>query len=364
MRRTAITLVSLALAAAPLAANPAMAGEVVEPTAGKPDVLVRGLMSPLSLDVTPRGTVWFSQNFPGQLMRARPGKPARVMYQSSKGAEVGAVSVQDGVATFATTAPTGRTVLRRRTTKGRIIAVADLSRYERRQNPDGEMSYGITGLSEECASEWPEKQMGPVTYEGIVESHPYATLGQGRTTYVADAAANAILRVRRGQVSTVAVLPPQAFTLPADPSAMGLPACVGGKDYLFEAVPTDVEVHDGKLYVTTLPGGPESPELGKRAKVYEIDPRTGVTTERATGLLSATGLAVARNGDLYVAELFGNRIARVPSGSTAPTKWARTSMPGDVELKNGRVWASRKVLTGLSGQPGDAPKGQVVRFPR
>ncbi len=48
-------------------------------------------------------------------------------------------------------------------------------------------------------------------------------------------------------------------------AALELPDCVVGVTYAFEPVPTDVEVgKDGYLYVTTLPGGPESPALGAR----------------------------------------------------------------------------------------------------
>jgi hypothetical protein len=198
-----------------------------------------------------------------------------------------------------------------------------------------------------------------------VESHPYATLAHHGWTYVADAAANAILRARRGIVQTVAVLPPQPATITAEAAqSSGLPEECVGEEYNFEPVPTDVERHGRMLYVTTLPGGPEDPSLGRRGAIHRVDPRTGAVQTMVTGLLSPTGLAVAGDGDMYVAELFGNRISKVASGETTARRWARSSMPGDVEFRLGRVWATRRVLTGLSGEPTDVPRGQVLRYRR
>ena len=108
------------------------------------------------------------------------------------------------------------------------------------------------------------------------------------------------------------------------------------------------------LYVSTLPGGPEDPSFGARASVLRVDPSDGSSEVVADGLLSATGLAVAPNGDIYVAELFGNRIRKIAAGTDHAVRWRKSAMPGDLEFADGRVWATRKVLA----------KGQVVRFPR
>jgi len=357
MRRTAITLVSLALVAAPLAATPAATA-----AADPPKVVASGLFSPLSLDVTPKGTVWASQNFSGQLMRIRPGGEPRVVYANTKGAEVGAVSVHRRVVSFALTTGSGKTVLMQRSKRGKISRVANLSRYEARQNPDADVEYALADADEECVEQLPA-QFQP--YPGIVESHPYATARMGNTRYVADAAGNTILGVGRdGAIRTVAVLPPQPFTVTAEVAeAQGMPDCAIGQDFYFEPVPTDVETgRDGMLYVTTLPGGPEDPSLGARAAVHRVDPGTGAVETVAGGLLTATGLAVAPNGDIYVAELFANRISRIPAGASEAERWRHASLPGDVTWRDGRVWATRKVLTGL--EPGDRPRGQVVRYRR
>lgn len=362
MRRTAITLVSLALTAAPLAATtPSVAAEAA--AAAKPKVIAKNLVSPLSVAVRPNGTAWFSQNFAGQLVRARPGRKPRVVFQARRGVEVGAVSVKRGTVTFATTTGStpARTFLKTRNSKGEVKNVANLFRYEKQNNPDEGVTYGFTDLDPSC--EVPE-DFAP--YDGIVESHPYATLTHRGTTYVADAAANAILSVKDGVVDTVAVLPPQPLTVPAElAKGFGLPDCVVDHDYNFEPVPTDVEMGpDGMLYVTTLPGGPEDPSLGARAAVHRIDPATGDVETLVTGLMSATGLAVAPNGDMYVGELFRNRIAKIADGTTQAKRWRKAAFPGDVEFVNGRVWATRKSVTGLFPGAGKKFKGQVVRYPR
>ncbi|QZY29924.1 ScyD/ScyE family protein [Nocardioides coralli] len=362
MRRLAITVTSLALAAASVAATPAVAGEIAPPpTAGKPTVLAGGQFTPLSLAVTPSGGVWFSNNFAGQLMRSRPNKGPVVKYQHPRGDEVGAVSFKQGVVMFATSNDrTGKAMLKKLGRSGRVSNVANLSRYEKRQNPDQVNTYGIENLPDGC--QWP-KRYGPPSYTGEVYAHPYASLQSQGTTYVADAGGNVINAVRRGVISTVAVLPPMPATITAEAAeANGLPDCVVGLDYHFEPVPTDVEMHDGWLYVTTLPGGPEDPSLGRRGAIHRINPRTGYLETLVTDLLSPTGLAVAPNGDMYVAELFRNRFSRVAAGEAVARKWAPSMLPGDVEFRNGRVWGSRRVLTGFS--PGEKPTGQIVRFPR
>ncbi|MGZ5399845.1 MAG: ScyD/ScyE family protein [Nocardioides sp.] len=360
MRSPAITLISLALVAAPLATTPATAQAAADP----PTVIARGLVSPLSLDVTPNGTVWASQNFPGLLTRIRPGGEPRVVYANKQGAEVGAVSVHRRIVTFALTTGEGKTYLMKRSKKGKISRVANLSRFETNRNPDAEQEYAFADADEECVAEM-RRRFRP--YTGIVDSHPYATTRMGNTRYVADAGGNTILGVgRNGAIRTVAVLPPQPLTVTAEVAeANGMPDCVIGQDFQFEPVPTDVETGpNGMLYVTTLPGGPEDPSLGARAAVHQINPRSGEVETIARGLITATGLDVAPNGDVYVAELFAGRISRILAGESEAKKWRSAPLPADVTWRDGRVWATRNALTGLSGEPGDRPRGQVVRYPR
>src|SRR5699024_5680145 len=101
--------------------------------------------------------------------------------------------------------------------RGDVTRVSDdLFAYEEMHNPDGGATYGFTGLSDSCEEELKAFEadnagmLPPLSeYTGIIESHGYQTSVQGRDVYVADAAANAVLKVdgRTGAISTVAVLP-------------------------------------------------------------------------------------------------------------------------------------------------------------
>ncbi len=351
LRRTMSVLAGLALAAPLATAPPAHAG-ILGPS-GK-SVEARGLFAPLSIDIANNGTAWFSQNFTGKLMRKPVDGPQKVIWHHPKGAEVGAVSAAGSGVTFAVSSQTGKSTLRVLHRGAGVTTLAHLSRYEANHNPDASETYGITGLEEGCTV---RRRLRP--YTGIVESHPYATAYDGGTRYVADAAANAIWGVTpSGAVSTVAVLPPQSVEITqqvADDN--DLPDCAVGATANLEAVPTDVEVgHDGMLYVTSLPG-----ELieGGQGQVLSVDPESGDVSQVAGGLVSPTGLAIGPLGDFYVAELFANRISRIPSGGGSAQPWTSVTMPGDVSFAAGDIWATRKVLTGFSGEP---PAGQVVHY--
>jgi len=382
------TVTTLALSAAALtAASPAGAAP------DDPRPVMKGLLSPLSAAVAGNGTAYVSQNFAGQLLRKRPGRKARTVYTASvPGTEVGAVSVRRGTVVFATTAPLPEPAARRGEgfagnafvqglatgaradtdnwlhrigRKGKVRKVANLSRHERRRNPDAGVTYGVRGISDECAAQFPAEV--PASYTGIVESHPYATYQAGRKTYVADAAANAILSVsRKGRIRTVGVLPGNDIVItPSLAGAFGIPECAVGEKYWFEGVPTDVEVGErGRLYVTSLPGGPEDPSLGERGSIFRVNPRTGRVRRVVEELMSPTGLAVAPNGDMYVAELFANRISRVRAGRQVARAWTKQPMPGDVEWSRRGIHATVNVLSGLSGEPGDTPAGKLVRWRR
>lgn len=320
--------------------------------------LVPDLASPLSVAVTSNGIRYVSQNFSGTLLRQRPGGKARPVYQAERGTEVGAVSVRRGVVTFATTVvtPNGhQTSLMRLRKNGKAVELADLDRHERRTNPDGRVEYGFPKIGEGCASQLPDTFRAE--YDGIVDSHPYSTTSLGNRTWVADAGSNAVLTVRGGAVETLAVLPRIPVTITKRAAAANdLPDCVVGKTYRFESVPTDVELGpDGRLYVAALPGGPEDGSTGAQGRVFRVGPKTGAVKQVAKGLLGATGLAVAPRGTLYVAELVGGRIAKVPAGSRKPKRLLSIGLPGDVELVDGTLYATADVL---------APAGRLVRIRR
>lgn len=234
---------------------------------------------------------------------------------------------------------------------------ADTHAYEVAHNPDSVNHYGVENPSQ-CVVDAFTAAGFPYDYDGAVDSHAYSVAAHRGSWVVADAGANALFRIGNdGSVRTLAVLPPQPVTLTADMvAALGLPDCVAGVTYAFEPVPTDVEVgKDGWLYVSTLPGGPESPVLGARGSVYKVDPSTGAVRKVAGGFLGATNLALGSHGEIYVAELFAGQVSVVRHGMAQPY----VSLPGVVAVETaatGVVWAAT-----LGNEDPPAP-GTIVRI--
>ncbi|MFC6284958.1 ScyD/ScyE family protein [Nocardioides sp. GCM10027113] len=345
--RPVLATVALATAAflagtlAPSAAAPSAAGRSAPPDTFRQ--VAGGLDAPLSLAVSGNDSLWVAQSFAGNLTRQRPGREPRVVWQGKRVSTAG-VSVRRKKVVFTTA---GRdALLWRFVRRGHARQIADIGRFERNHNPDSGTAYGLPDLDAECAAQWPVEMAGPHTYTGIVESNPYATEMTGHGIYVADAAGNAILHVARGNVSLVSVLPTIPIVITAEVAEeFGLPACVVGETYHFEPVPTDVEMgRDGMLYVTSLPGGPEG--LGANGSVFRIDPSTGVAERLVTGLVTATGLDLNREGDIYVAQLFAGEIVRIPAGTTTPERYKQVTLPADVEWRAGRIFATTMTLAG------------------
>ncbi|MBD0292260.1 MAG: ScyD/ScyE family protein [Jiangellaceae bacterium] len=313
------------------------------------DPIVGGMAGPLSLAVGSDGTVYVAQSFAGTLT-AIDKKGGATDLASVPGASLSGVeALGRGTVTYTTRVPGGPAPvtsagLWRVQPNGKVRLVADLLAFEEENNPDQVNSYGFQDLTPECAAQVPE-EIGGEPYTGIVDSHPYSVLLSDGSWIVADAGGNDILRVQaNGEISVVAVLSPQPFVVMAEVAeAQGLPECTIGSTYNFEPVPTDVELGpDGLLYVTLLPGGPEDPSLGARGSVYSIDPDTGEVALVASGFLGATGLAVAPDGTIYVAELFGNRISTVSGAGAEP--FVEVPSPAAVEWANGVLYATIDVF--------------------
>lgn len=240
--------------------------------------------------------------------------------------------------------------------KGKRV-YADTHAFETKYNPDKKYHYGVKNPST-CVSDALKAMDFPVSYKGHVDSHAYSVASYKGGWVVADAGANALFSVTNaGRIRTLSVLPPQPFTFDKNSAAaLGLPDCFVGVTYAFESVPTDVEVgRDGYLYVTTLPGGPESPALGARGKVWRVNPHTGKAKVVASGFLGATNLAIGKRGELYVAELFGGKISVVKHGRTS----TYANLPGVVAVETGpggAVWAAT-----MANEDPAAP-GTIVKF--
>jgi hypothetical protein len=365
--RTVAATATLALAVTTVALMPA--GEAAAP---KPKPLAKNLVAPLSAAVDDDGTAYVTQNFAGLLSKARPGKKPKTVYASKNGNEVGGVSVFHGKLVFAETAsdaegnPT-KTWVKWITPSGKVRTIANIRAYENKKNPDKSVTYGIRDLSPECAAAWPTDQLGPPSYTGIKDSHPYATLQTDEgTVFVADAGMNAVLQISpRGRVRTLAVTPPAPVEITADmATGMGLPACAVGKTYHGESVPTDIALGgDGKLYVTTEGGG-----LGEQAPlgaVYGVKLKNGKIKKAVGGLFAPVGIAVAANGDMFVSQLFGGEISRIKHGTKKVRTYAKAGLPAAVEWTPRGLYATVDVLVGPSEESPDTPPGgKLVRYRR
>lgn len=329
--------------------------QATAPAPGKP--VAQGLLSPLSVAVNDKGHVYYTENFAGKLLVKKPGKAAKVVYTAE--GEVGGVSTEGKAVYFIV-----NSLVMKRTAAGKVRTLADLGAYEAAKNPDRAYTYGAVGITPECAAAWPtgEGAPPPAKYNGIVESHPYATAVDKGVVYVADAASNAVYRIRDGKVRTVAVLPPVEATITQGMvENAGFPECSLGKRFRFEGVPTDVEVADGKLYVTGLPGGPEDGSVP--GSLFRVNLAKNKLKRIATGFVSATGVGVADDGNIYVSELFGGKVTRITPKGKKRT-FVRTALPSAVEVVGKKLYVTENVLTGLSGQPGDVPAGKVVKYKR
>ncbi|MFE7407298.1 ScyD/ScyE family protein [Isoptericola sp. NPDC057559] len=365
--RRALTVVAAATSALLLAATPAVAHGKPTPRPPTVTTIASGLVSPLTLAAGPRGHTFVTQNFAGLLTNVARDGSTDVIY-SSGGNEVGGVSFKGRTVTFTQTVlsgpqePIGSSLWKLRVDRkgdpvGQARQVADLRAFENAHNPDGHVTYGLRHAPKSCLDQFPADMPG--RYKGLEDSHPYGTTTKHGTTYVADAGMNAIVSVsERGRVRTVAVLPAQPAVVTAEAAAAnGIPECAVGLTYWFEPVPTDVEVGPhGKLYVTTLPGGPEDASLGARGAVYTVDPRWGSVHRAAKGFAGATNVAVSSRGDVYVAELFGGRITRVTHHGNRTV--VETPLPAGLEWDHGDLLATTNAL------PADdaPPDGHLVRI--
>ena len=240
---------------------------------------------------------------------------------------------------------------------GKQVLKVNLGRYERRHNPDGAVTYGVTKpwkASAACKSQLAGgEQPVPVVYKGEKDSHPYAVAGLADGSWlVADAGGNDILRVSgSGYISTVAVLPSQPVTLTKALAAeLKAPACAG-LTYRFEPVPTDVEVRNGRIYVTTLPGG-----AGGLGSVYRVG-WNGGSWRVATGFPAATNLAVSPSGRVYVVEL---GVGIFTPGENGPRQVLALKNAAAVEWANGALYASTAPVAASQGK--DATPGHIYRI--
>lgn len=338
-----------------------------------PKLLADNLVSPLHLAIGHEGTVLVTQQFAGLISKINDDGSVSTVYDS-QGWNVAGLHISESSLYFVESLGAGpddpRDLAGRlkvienvaSTEPGPVREIADLATIETTTNPDSVNHYGFgPDVPAECLAQLPA--MIPGSYTGEVDSHPYALTVSEHKAYVADAGSNTILKVNKttGAVSTLAVLPPQPVVISAEvANSFGAPSCAG-HSYAFEPVPTDIEVGpDGWLYVSLLPGGPEDPSLGARGSIVRVNPETGDVQTWAEGILSPTGLAIARNGDVYVASLFGEGIFRFDAKTQDRSLFLPTSMAADVEIKRSTLYAT---VDAISFDPAAPPAGKVISVP-
>jgi len=366
-KRTLAAGASILALTATLLSVPAHAGD----RAREPEVVAGGLIGPLTLAVGNRGDVYVTQTFANTLSkidRAGTVTDLHTLEGGPEAAELVGVTYDRGStyhieSDLSSGTPTTHIV---RTRNGeRTVVSDDLWAHEVANNPDAGQTYGFRGLRGQCAADVAafEEQAGVLldSYTGIVESHGYQLDAHNGTIYVADAAANAVLKVdeRTGDISTVGVLPGNSVRFTAEIEAAleaqmpgaDIPDCVVGKQWVAEPVPTDVQRGwDGGLYVTTL-GGIVG-EIVPLSSVYRVSARGGPTFEVTGNLHGATGLAIAPTGAILVAEMFGGEVSVIPPFHNRATTLFAADSPADVAIDGRTVYAT----TGTFGE------GALVRY--
>lgn len=325
--------------------------------------VIDGLSGPLGLAIGDDGTVYVTEAFGGRLTAVDKKGNAKVLVDLAGNEIAGVDATGKGTLVFTQTLFDGEpgeeaepleASLARVQPNGKTSNIASTLAYEAANNPDAVNTYGLVGASEACLAQI--SPFFPPTNTGIVESHPYAVAIVPGGYAVADAAANAIFKVRaNGKVSTLAVLPPIPQEITAETVAMigdefGLDISdCEGETYHGEPVPTDIEVGpDGYYYVSTLPGFPEAPGAGA---VWKVHPRTGAITLVADGLVGPVDIAVAADGTIWVAELFAFQISTISGGVVTPYMFADS--PGAIEVaRDGSVY----ITTGVFGPNGAVEK--------
>ncbi len=198
--------------------------------------------------------------------------------------------------------------------------VADVAAYERAANPAG----------------------------GPFDSNPFGVLAEPGEEFVVDAGGNSLLRIRKGEVSTVAIfpaLPTPPGTKPPVPFA--------------EAVPTAVvRGPDGALYVSGLTGFPFVPGL---ARIYRVVPGSAPTVA-VGGLSFVVDLAFGPDKALYVLQYAtgpglsgpGNVLRLGADGS-------RTIVAAGLSNPIGMTFGPDKALY-VTNKSTKAVVGEVLRF--
>ena len=129
------------------------------------------------------------------------------------------------------------------------------------------------------------------------DSNPYGLLALPGRQVFTDAGGNSLNAVAaNGSISNLAIFPNR--TLPAGPTFQAVPTCVA-------------EGPDGSLYVGQLTGGPF---LAGQATVFRVPAGGGTPEVFATGFTKIIDIAFGPDGSLYV---LADQLERVPAAGAA-----------------------------------------------
>jgi hypothetical protein len=350
---TPLVVTAAAVGLAVTAATPASASPTATVT-----TLTTNVFGPFNLDVS-SGKVIVADGFTGQVSQVKSNGDLRTI-ASNAGGDTSGVATGDGMIAY--TSGDGQNGHQRLNVirPGQPKLIVSITKFEAQHNADQSNFYGVHNPSK-CVRQTLEAAQFPVAYHGVVDAHAYSVAYAGHGWWiVGDAAGNDILKVSpTGKVSVVRVLPPQPVTFTAQSAQQaGLPPCFAGVTYNFEPVPTDVEVQNGHIYMSLLPGGPEDPSFGARGSAYRMDLDGKNLTKIGSGFLGTTNIAVSPGGAVYVSELFAGQVSKIVNGHGVKV----ASLPGPLglEFSGGSLYAGVIAQTDDQGNP-TAP-GSVVRI--
>lgn len=352
-RAALVPLLAIGTAAGLVAATPTTTAAA---KAADVKVVTKGLDGPFGLQkaVRHRGFV-VAESVSGEVTRVFPGGRQRVILDDVPGVAGVAASPRRVFAVIGGPSEEGEPsggaygpsrVLRMNYRGGNVKVIANLLKYELKHNPDGQRQF-VDGHPVDSLS------------------NPFAMTWSRFGLFVADGGGNDVLRInpRTGKVRTFFVPPTfrdtkkcRADDANANPGTKGC-----------DPVPTGVDVVGGSLYVSML--GAEAPGAGR---VYKLDARTGKVQRIWKGLTAPTGVAVRRDGTIYVSEVLEGAPAGPPGPGFDPSTvgqitrvatnnkktHAQVTMPTGLELHDGKLYASAWSIASFLGIEG---AGQVVR---
>ena len=271
-------------------------------------------------------------------MMQKPGQKPKVVYGNKDGFEVGAVSQQRGMVRFALSKNQRRGVIMGIGRGGKPFPVANLGVYEKKTNADHRNTYGFRNLDGACAAAAAAGlRTGDV--QGDRRDAPVRH-GDGRPDDV---------RRRRGRERDLrhpAARQGDHCGRAAAREGQDHGCRRGGDRHARVCGREDLRVRAGADRHRAGPrrdalrhlaaGRSRGRQPGCQRLGFRVNPRTGKVTTVVSGPVSPTGLAVAGNGDIFVAELFRGRISRTKAGQSKPHGFLNAPLPAEVELTEER----------------------------